>query len=392
MAHEYIKESDTFNTSRNGTVPKPTAADISAGKVLGAGGNWVAGGGGGGGSSTLAGLDDTSITSPSDGQLLGYDGNNNKWKNINAPATGVQDVKVDGQSVVDQQGVARIAMPSVPSDLDDLSDITISNPVNGDILVYRNSNSKWENESGLPYVPEIYSTAEREVGVWTDGKPLYKKTIEFGSISAGTTNYQLNFGITTVDTLVDCNVICDISGGSLKVPMPLFGGQSVMDAWGIVQQSFSKSTGKLRLDFGTDRSVTGGHATILYTKTTDTAGSGTWTTQGTPTHHYSTSEKVIGAWIDGKPIYEKTVDCGYLSNNSAVSFPHGISNLKRVISHEGGAINSSGVYLPLPKVSPAGLQYAVDIAVTSTDIVISTGNDRTDYYAYVTLRYTKTTD
>ena len=49
MGHKYVKEEETFNTSRNGTVPKPTAEDISAGKVLGAGGSWVTGGGGGGG-------------------------------------------------------------------------------------------------------------------------------------------------------------------------------------------------------------------------------------------------------------------------------------------------------------------------------------------------------
>lgn len=51
MGHEYVKEGDTFSTSRNGTVPKPTAQEVSDGKVLGANGQWVAGGGGGGGDS-----------------------------------------------------------------------------------------------------------------------------------------------------------------------------------------------------------------------------------------------------------------------------------------------------------------------------------------------------
>lgn len=26
-----------------------------------------------------------------------------------------------------------------------------------------------------------------------------------------------------------------------------------------------------------------------------------------PLHHYSTTEQVVGTWIDGKPIYEKTI-------------------------------------------------------------------------------------
>lgn len=113
---------------------------------------------------------------------------------------------------------------------------------------------------------------------------------------------------------------------------------------------------------------------------------------GSSAHNYSTNEQVVGTWIDGKPLYEKTVDCGNLFNNGTKGIAHNISNIKRIVGHSGGAINSSGTYLPLPKVSPTGLQYCVDIAITTTDIFITTGNDRTDYYAYVTLRYTKTTD
>ena len=50
--------------------------------------------GGGGGSSTLAGLDDVAISSPTDGQILRYDIANNKWKNSDdrLPATSSADV------------------------------------------------------------------------------------------------------------------------------------------------------------------------------------------------------------------------------------------------------------------------------------------------------------
>ena len=43
--------------------------------------NEIAQGGGGGGSSTLAGLTDVDLTSPTDGQALIYDGNTSKWVN-----------------------------------------------------------------------------------------------------------------------------------------------------------------------------------------------------------------------------------------------------------------------------------------------------------------------
>ncbi len=48
--------------------------------------------GGGGGASTLAGLNDVQLGTLSDGQVLKYDGNLNKWVNGNLPATGVTSV------------------------------------------------------------------------------------------------------------------------------------------------------------------------------------------------------------------------------------------------------------------------------------------------------------
>lgn len=50
MGHKYVKEEDTFSTSANGVVPKPTAAEVSAGKYLKSDGSWATPSGGGGGS------------------------------------------------------------------------------------------------------------------------------------------------------------------------------------------------------------------------------------------------------------------------------------------------------------------------------------------------------
>ena len=84
MGHKYVKEEDTFSTSANGTVPKPTAAEVSDGKYLKADGSWATpSGGGGGGSSTLAGLDDVALSNPSNGQVLKYNSTSAKWENDN---------------------------------------------------------------------------------------------------------------------------------------------------------------------------------------------------------------------------------------------------------------------------------------------------------------------
>lgn len=48
-------------------------------------------GGGGGGSSTLAGLDDVTISSAGDGQVLKYDNTTSKWVNANESSSSTHD-------------------------------------------------------------------------------------------------------------------------------------------------------------------------------------------------------------------------------------------------------------------------------------------------------------
>lgn len=76
-------------------------------------------GGGGGGSSTLAGLTDTDISTPSNGQVLAYDSTAEKWEN------------------------ASLSTPS----LSDLTDTTISTPTNGQVLTYDSTAERWVNAS-----------------------------------------------------------------------------------------------------------------------------------------------------------------------------------------------------------------------------------------------------
>lgn len=70
----------------SGRVPAPTSADKD--KYLKGDGTWDTPSGGGGGSSTLAGLTDVSISSPTDGQALVYDATNQVWINGNVSCGG----------------------------------------------------------------------------------------------------------------------------------------------------------------------------------------------------------------------------------------------------------------------------------------------------------------
>ena len=108
---------------------------------------------------------------------------------------------------------------------------------------------------------------------------------------------------------------------------------------------------------------------------------------------YSTDEvKTGGKWIDGKPIYRKTIDCGALPNNTTKNVAHGIDNLGRVIKTEGysvGTAGSAGAFIPLPYVSGIPMAMYIDL----TNIVLQASGNYTNYIdTYITIEYTKTTD
>lgn len=105
---------------------------------------------------------------------------------------------------------------------------------------------------------------------------------------------------------------------------------------------------------------------------------------------YSMEEKQVGYWIDGKPLYKKTINFGALPNNANKAIAHNIQNLKRIWKLEGFAgssVNKGGIPLPYAVSSPVAL-YGSD-----TDVFVLTTSDRTAYaQTYIYVWYTKTTD
>ena len=108
---------------------------------------------------------------------------------------------------------------------------------------------------------------------------------------------------------------------------------------------------------------------------------------------YSTSERVTPfTWIDGKPVYKKTIFISSLPNATTGRYAHGISDMDTVISIDGVMKVGVGSAWPLSQsVNPnaSGVQTAIRLTVDATNIVIDTGSDRRSLSAYVTLLYTK---
>lgn len=185
------------------------------------------------------------------------------------------------------------------------------------------------NGNGQDFQPVIYSEDEREIGVWTDGKPLYRKTI------TGVMSSNLN-----VDRIF---YFCEIDVSALSIDTGFFDTEGSYYTVNGIKISFVKgSVNGSTLEVWThyQRDNVPYVITLIYTKSTDTAGSGTWTPQGVPAVHYSTDEKVVGTWIDGKPLYEKTIPTNTAFGNNWTKLTE-IDNIDcivetTVVVNEGG--------------------------------------------------------
>ena len=152
------------------------------------------------------------------------------------------------------------------------------------------------------FSPIIYSEQEREVGVWTNGKPLYQKTVPFGQL---TNNYSLSLGVSNVEYAFLVSDGCWANDSVRPIPY-VIGNGSQNNIGGYFNITSSDTSFEFRLGSGSVSDTINGYITFRYTKTTDTAGSGKYNTLGVPTEHYSENEQVIGTWTNGKPLYQKT--------------------------------------------------------------------------------------
>lgn len=307
----------------------------------------------------------------------------------------------------------------------------ISSPTNGQVLTYNGTSQKWENQTvGIPVVGDIdrsslYDTTEKVVGKWIDGRPLYQVTIT-GTLEAMTSTQESNkeYVRTIVDLPMTINKtnIVDFKGVIIMTQnalAPISGGFGFADIGTDVYRGAYGAT----VFISTDANITkmqafiditkwsyGGktfYITFRYTKTTDSANSFNYADE----NDYSTTEHIIGTWIDGKKLYQKTINFGALptgpsgtSSTNSKTVDTGVSNIDRVISLSGYARRGTdGVVLPVPRVSVAPTVVSGTTRTTSDGVnviyVASTNKVRIDVSAdqsaytecYITIKYTKTT-
>lgn len=117
-----------------------------------------------------------------------------------------------------------------------------------------------------------------------------------------------------------------------------------------------------------------------------------WSCYEVNSDSYQIVETNTGAtWIDGSPIYKKTIAIGALPNADVKSVPHGITNLHRVLKLEGYAYNpTDSQFFSFSYASPTSVSISIGVFVQGSDVRVRTGTDRTNCTeSYVTIYYTK---
>lgn len=195
------------------------------------------------------------------------------------------------------------------------------------------------------YHPVIYSTEEREIGVWTDNKPLYQKTIITNNPSVNT-DEAISVTDLNIDTLVDIEgrYTRVATWASLEFAYE-FNCYEASQYNSYLRYSITNDAIQYAIRLGENETTTYQAFTLQYTKTTDVAGSGSYNTLGVPNVHYTTDEQVIGTWIDGKPIYQKS----FIMTNSVVTNPNQWNIINDITSNDIDVVVNTQIYLEVDK-------------------------------------------
>lgn len=111
-----------------------------------------------------------------------------------------------------------------------------------------------------------------------------------------------------------------------------------------------------------------------------------------PMNDYSTSEKVVGSWIDGKPLYQKTVTGTLEENNSWYSVTHNATNVENVIDFTGLAKKpNDDEWFRFNYFADANGGYIL-ATISRQKIWLHNDSGKKNYTYAITFTYTKTTD
>ena len=246
-----------------------------------------------------------------------------------------------------------------------------------------------------------YNTEEQVIGVWTDGKPLYRKVIADWVMPNVVTD---GTAVTEAHNISELNIeTLSLIRGYVKTAdsFQMFQGEVSGRSINVGDVHYNTTQNTLIIR-STMKSASLNPCVIIieYTKTTDTPQSTKVPFE--PLVEYSTDEKMVGYWIDGKPLYRKTVVANildftsssdinkYYDVNISVDTPVSINTIFKV------NVNGIDSYIKESSAVSGDYQYITQFLANSQHvrIIVVLGNiSKTRITGVIsTLEYTKTSD
>lgn len=89
-------------------------------------------------------------------------------------------------------------------------------------------------------------------------------------------------------------------------------------------------------------------------------------------HKYYTDERVVGEWIDGSPVYEKTLTPSDSYSSQFNYIPHGVSDLDQLLEYFGYCTYASSDKMNIPNIR--GTSYVTVSSWDTTNIRLEKAN------------------
>lgn len=158
---------------------------------------------------TVKELTDTNVNGVTDGQIMIWDDTSKLWAAKDIPKILPAYTAPDAEKIlaINKAGTGYewIAQPAIPNNLDDFTDVNITTPAGGEILIYDNTSKTWMNKA----IPDQFPT----VATGDAGKYIV--------VNAGENGYELQtltLPTHTLEALTDTNITpgATIDGYMLK--------------------------------------------------------------------------------------------------------------------------------------------------------------------------------
>lgn len=109
---------------------------------------------------------------------------------------------------------------------------------------------------------------------------------------------------------------------------------------------------------------------------------------------YSTTEQLIGTWINGKPLYRMVIDCGAGPNNSVKQVSTGLTYANVTFVEMTGFSVGATYSFPINNLRPAnGVGSSIGAYISNisgiANVSVETATDRSAWHVYIVLTYVK---